>query len=501
MMSKKIIFTGPAGVGKTTLRKIFFEGDNPTKLLEYSLTPTHGQESTLLKLQENIGVFDLAGQENQRWFETEAKSTFVDADIIICVLDISSSTEDMVNFAKKLLKLRKEITPSSYIYILLHKIDLISKDELVLMKDTFNNELHEEKSLRIVGTSIMEDSFLPTFSLFTEILKLSLGMKHDREGQYDLKFLEYVVSTLDLIEQKGELPKDEIKDKLGLPHFLFNEFIDYLKKKDFIDGSKLESESVISSTKTGRSYFNKMKNKFSIEALKNLEKMLETPRIKEIPPFLGLLLADQNGRILMSNEAYEGAFELFLRINDDQEKTTELEVIPMFISAIEKFAEQINIQGIPGFKLAGANLKIHSLKYDSGTFSIFCRTDVKFSIVEKDILEWFDIVMKTYKTEIEHSISAGIMMESDKLKDETNQWLEIINQKYDDLVINLEIYDFNQVQKLYKQLDDLYSQLDKKYSKVLGTIKLLKNDLMGAALEDDFHKVRRIAKLIKKLEV
>jgi GTPase SAR1 family protein len=499
-MSKKIIFTGPPQVGKTTLRKIFFEGENPKKLLEYSLTPTHGQESILLKLQENIGVFDLAGQENQRWFETEAKSTFIDADIIICVLDISSSIEAMVNFAKKLLKLRNEITPSSYIYLLLHKSDLISKDELVLIEDRFNKEFQEEQSLKVSCTSIMEDSFLPTFSLFTEILKLSLGVKHDREGQYDLKFLEYVVNTLDLIEQ-GELPQEAIKDKLGLPHFLFNEFLDYLKKKDFIDGSKLEKEAVISSTETGRNYFRRMKSKFSIEAIKNLEKILETPRIKEIPPFLGLLLADENGRILMSNEAYEGAFDLFLRVNDKQEKTTDLEVIPMFISAIEKFAEQINIQGIPGFKLAGTNLKIHSLRYDLATFCLFMRTDVKFGIVEKDVLEWFDTVVEIYKPEIELSISTGIVMESDKLNGETKQWLEILNQKYNDLVINLEVYDFEQVKKLYQQLDDLYSQLDSKYSKVLGKIKLLKNDLMGAALDDDFHKVRRIAKLIKELEV
>ncbi|MHA1560631.1 MAG: GTPase domain-containing protein, partial [Promethearchaeota archaeon] len=85
-MSKKIVFTGPPKVGKTTLRKIFFEGENPSKLLEYSLTPTHGKESILLKLKENVGIFDLAGQENERWFETDEKSVFFDADIIIIVL-------------------------------------------------------------------------------------------------------------------------------------------------------------------------------------------------------------------------------------------------------------------------------------------------------------------------------------------------------------------------------------------------------------------------------
>ena len=60
-MSNKIIFVGPPNAGKTTLRKIFFEGENRLKLLKFGLDPTHGQESVILKLSEDVGIFDLAG--------------------------------------------------------------------------------------------------------------------------------------------------------------------------------------------------------------------------------------------------------------------------------------------------------------------------------------------------------------------------------------------------------------------------------------------------------
>ena len=60
-MGKKIVIIGPPNAGKTTLRKIFFEGENSTSLLENSLEPTHGVESIILKLKEEIGIFDLAG--------------------------------------------------------------------------------------------------------------------------------------------------------------------------------------------------------------------------------------------------------------------------------------------------------------------------------------------------------------------------------------------------------------------------------------------------------
>ncbi len=82
-MSKKIIFVGPPNAGKTTLRKIFFEGENRLKLLKFGLEPTLGQESVILNFSENIGIFDLAGQENWRWLESDEKSIFYDTKILI----------------------------------------------------------------------------------------------------------------------------------------------------------------------------------------------------------------------------------------------------------------------------------------------------------------------------------------------------------------------------------------------------------------------------------
>ena len=67
-MGQKLIITGPPAAGKTTLRKIFFEGENSSKFLEYALKPTYGKESVILNIGEMIGIFDLAGQENGGWF-------------------------------------------------------------------------------------------------------------------------------------------------------------------------------------------------------------------------------------------------------------------------------------------------------------------------------------------------------------------------------------------------------------------------------------------------
>jgi predicted transcriptional regulator len=347
----------------------------------------------------------------------------------------------------------------------------------------------------------MKDSFLPTFTLFTEILKKSIGFEKDEDEKYSLKFLEYVVGILDIIEQNVVVTKEEIMRTLRLPEYIFNNFIEYLKKMEFLDVSALNNKSVVSLTKSGKNYFDEIVGKFSIDAIKNFKNKIGKPKIEEIPPFLGFLIADRNGRTLMSTEVYDGAFNLFLQFGNDIEKRNELDLIPMFISALEKFAEEINIRDLPGFKLEGSNLKIHTVKYEICTFCLFMRTDVNFETVKEYTLVWFDDLMEVHKSKIEMSIETGNMVYSQSLKEDTKNWLDKLTQKYNDMVINIEIYDFEQVKKLYQQLDDLYSKIDFKYSMTLKKLKKLKIDLMEASSDNNFLKIREIVKKIKELEI
>ncbi len=191
-MSKKIIFVGPPKAGKTTLRKIFFEGENSKRLLEFGLEPTHGQESIYLKLSENVGIFDLAGQENQRWFETDDKKIFYNVDVLIVVIDISMALEEIIDFTKKVINIKNDMSPSCITYVLFHKIDLVQTEKISKLIRVLNKIYPIEKKTNFLFTSVKREYIAKTFSNFIEILNRCLT-EEGIQNKSGFTFLEKIL--------------------------------------------------------------------------------------------------------------------------------------------------------------------------------------------------------------------------------------------------------------------------------------------------------------------
>ncbi len=495
-MSRKLVFVGPPGVGKTTLRKIFFEGEHSSHLLKYSLKPTHGQESIILNLNEEIGIFDLAGQENYKWFGTKKKTIFYETNMFIIVIDAAASMEEIVDFIKKVINIRNDLTPSAFIYLLIHKIDLLERDIIYELKLQIKKEIAKTNLIKYAFTSIQRRFFLETFSTFIDILKVCTSELTEFEED-NFKFLKNTIDLLFQIQNDVVISKTDLIKKLNISNKAIENIIKILENKNHIKISKAQDIPVFSLTDKGKEYFDTVLKNFSLEKFEIDTKVIEmiSERVGE-PPFLGFLISDNHGRTLISTEVYDGVFDKFLR-KDSEETFTDFELIPMFISALESFSKVLNIKDLSGFKLKGTNIKMQTIRYQLLTITLFMKSDTNIKAVMDQIKKWFDNIFEKYENDFETSINTGLISHLKHLTVKGKKWLDKLNQEYKKISISTEIIDLKHVTDLHEKLDEISSNLDLKHSIQIQKLKELKSNLLIAASEENFQEIKEIAKKIK----
>lgn len=212
--TKKIVFVGPPNTGKTTIKSVFFEMANPLKLLKKSLDPTRGANSSVYSLFNlELGVFDLAGQENENWFRKE-RDVFNHTNLIICVLDINRYLKENFAFIDELIDIYNELKLRfCSLVILLHKIDLMEPLYIQHKYKAFDEYIKNEKKcdsrLQLYLTSITKKYFLETYDIITEIFSNSI--KDISSSKSDSIFLDFR-TDIDIILHYDDLKKHNIKD-------------------------------------------------------------------------------------------------------------------------------------------------------------------------------------------------------------------------------------------------------------------------------------------------
>jgi len=506
-MSKKVIFVGPSGAGKTTLRKIFFEGENASKLLEYALEPTYGEESLILRLpglNEDVGVFDLAGQENQRWLESEDKSIFIDAKVIMIIIDITAEFDLILDFIQKVIDIRNEITPDSFVYVLMHKIDLVGHKKIRDLRTGVKSSFPNEKSIKILFTSLKKQFITQTFSYFIEILKKCLQDEtHDDNLMFNV--IDESVKLVNIIDDEITITKKSLEEKLNRPSKLVEYLIESLINKDHIERKIVNNQEVLSLTEKGKNSFKEILKTFSAEYLNETETdglITEFFYGEKIPSFIGAFVADKNGRTLLTIELFENALEKFILSStrtDEDVVPVDLDLIPMFISALEKFSLELNIQDLTGFSLEGSNLKMYIFGYDNYTVTFFMNPDINVNPIQTKVYNYFKNMFEENKEEFDITLNTGQIDNLFPLAEIGGKWLKDLNEYYENMIIKLETYDTEHAKILYNKMDDLYQRVNVKYSLALEKIKKLKVNLMQSIVEEDFEELRKIAELAKEL--
>ena len=178
-MRKKITLIGRAGVGKTSILKLIFEGGNPKDLMINPLEPTRGTTPKMYSwLDLELSIFDTSGQELPFLLEdkNEQMIAFDSTAIVIYMLDFPlwiNNSKEIIKEINKIFQILKIKDIESNLVILFHKIDLINQkisDNFQLMKSGIKNRLNLPKAVQLYFTSIYPELDFTIFNSFFEIL-------------------------------------------------------------------------------------------------------------------------------------------------------------------------------------------------------------------------------------------------------------------------------------------------------------------------------------------
>ena len=129
------------------------------------------------------------------------------------------------------------------------------------------------------------------------------------------------------------------------------------------------------------------------------------------PPFIGCMISDKNGKTIAIFELFKGALEYFIKkdIRDIKKRNNfDIELIPMFISALEHFSDQICIKDLVGIKLKGTNIKMHSIfSFDHFTITFFLNPLIRIKPYENVICDYCSNLFEKYNETFKNILKLG----------------------------------------------------------------------------------------------
>jgi len=497
-MSKKIVFIGPAGAGKTTLRKIFFEYEIAENLLQSPLDPTYGVESLVLKLGQNIGIFDLAGQENEKWLTTDEKEVFLDTTIILIIIDVTSTIPELEDFVKKVVHVRDDVCHDALIYLLVHKIDLLNEKDLENKKKLILARLCKEPRLKIEFTSITKDYFGKTFDIFRDIVKMSLNEEIILE-QIDHEAIKNMLDILTLIKQNTSLLPSQMKDTLKLSDSQLASALTYLEGKGFVKRVVLNEKTVICLVPGVSVDFldavgSRPQEKFTGIDERYFEQALS--QTTPVPPVIGLILANSDGLPFMNIEINPGVFQKFLGVRNQD----DMNLIAPFVSALSHFSKEINVINMTDFRLRGQNMAISVLSIQNFQVTLFINRDINMDKIKDKIISFFTSMIANNYNRLMRDPRFGVPGSFPDLELRVQQWIVELNKTYIGMVSNLKIFDAEYAKTLFNKLEDISAKIPKDNARALEKTRYLKTRLVSAIMEKNIAEIREISQVSKDFE-
>ena len=143
----------------------------------------------------------------------------------------------------------------------------------------------------------------------------------------------------------------------------------------------------------------------------------------DVPKIIGCLVADKDGKTLLKFEAFEGALDQYLK----REKHSDVELIPMFVSAMARMSGQFNFQQLSTLDVKSTNLSMTVFFFEQYIITFLSRVGVKVGNIE--VRNYFTQFFRKHKLVFKKYFKRGIIIEEEILTGEGNRWIQILNDK------------------------------------------------------------------------
>lgn len=185
MARKKVLLMGKAHSGKTSMRSIIFANylARDTMRLSPTLDVEHHHVRFLGDLVLNL--WDCGGQDAfyESYFERDRETIFRSVELLIYVFDIASECpeKDFDHFIG-VLEAIEENSPDARIFVLVHKMDLVAKEEQEMILEDRKRLIEDSCSqcgvdnFHCFGTSIWDETLYKAWSEIVTNLIPNIGV-------------------------------------------------------------------------------------------------------------------------------------------------------------------------------------------------------------------------------------------------------------------------------------------------------------------------------------